>query len=193
MDTNAKEYLRKKVLKKRDQLNRDDVDSLSGNIISYLMRMPQFQKSKAIMVYLSFKNEVDTFKLIELMMEMNKTIIVPYTDKKENVLIPSRLKDLGDSLSKNPYGYLEPKEDALDPIKPKEIDLVIVPGLVFDKLGNRIGYGGGYYDKLLSQTDAFKVAVAYDFQIFPRIIPNKHDIPVDYIVTPTKIIMGVED
>lgn len=189
MDTNAKGYIRKKALNERKKLNRDEVDTLSGKILSYLIKMPVFKKSKVIMVYLSFKNEVDTFKLIELMLEENKTVVVPYTNKEENILIPSILKDLGSSLSKNPFGYLEPKKDTLDPINPEDIDLVIVPGLAFDKIGNRVGYGGGYYDRLLKKTNAIKVAVAYDFQVFARVPTSKHDIPVDYIVTPTKIIM----
>lgn len=192
METNTKVYLRKKVLEERKKLSRQDVDKLSDDIISNLINLPDFKKSKVIMVYLSFRNEVDTFNLIEIMMKTGKTVVTSYTDKKENILIPSILRDLNESLEKNPYGYLEPKEETLDPIDPKDIDLIITPGLAFDTIGNRIGYGGGYYDKLLKQTEAIKVAVGYDFQIFSRIQSDKHDIPVDYIVTPNKIIMGKE-
>ncbi|MBS4535151.1 5-formyltetrahydrofolate cyclo-ligase [Clostridium sp. D2Q-14] len=193
METNTKGYLRKKILEERKELTKQDVCELSNDIVLNLISLPDFKRSEVIMVYLSFRNEVETFKLIRSMFGMGKTVVTSYTDKEKNILIPSKLKDLDKSLEKNPYGYLEPKKEALDPVEPKDIDLIIIPGLAFDKIGNRIGYGGGYYDKLLKQTKAIKVAVAYDFQIFPRVPSNKHDIPVNYIVTPKKIIMGRED
>lgn len=190
MNTDEKKSLRKKVLEERKKLNKHEVDILSKNIISYLVKMKDFKNSKTIMTYLSFKEEVDTFKLIEKMMDLNKNIIITHTDKKEDILIPCKLKDLDESLEKNPFGYFEPKEDTIEEVDPKDIDLIITPGLAFDKKGNRIGYGGGYYDKLLEKTpNAIKIAVSYDFQIFSEVPRGKFDIPVDYIVTPTKIIV----
>ncbi|NBI06254.1 5-formyltetrahydrofolate cyclo-ligase [Senegalia massiliensis] len=190
MNTDEKKELRKIVLKERKKLNKDAVNSLSDKIISYLIKMKEFKQSETIMVYLSFKQEVDTFNLIDKMRGLGKKVVITYTDKKENVLIPCRLIDLEDSLEKNPFGYLEPKEDSIEKVNPSEIDLIITPGLAFDKKGNRVGYGGGYYDKLLkSAPQATKIAVSYDFQIFSEVPSEKFDIPVDYIVTPTRIIV----
>ncbi|WP_130805552.1 5-formyltetrahydrofolate cyclo-ligase [Senegalia massiliensis] len=190
MNTDEKKELRKIVLKERKKLNKDEVNSLSEKIISYLIKMKEFKQSETIMVYLSFKEEVDTFNLIYKMQELGKKVVITYTDKKENILIPCKLIDLEDSLEKNPFGYLEPKEESIEKVSPSEIDLIITPGLAFDKKGNRVGYGGGYYDKLLkSAPQATKVAVSYDFQIFSEVPNEKFDIPVDYIVTPTRIIV----
>lgn len=66
--------------------------------------------------------------------------------------------------------------------------LVIVPGVVFDRAGNRIGYGGGYYDSYLKQADCIKVGVAFDFQCVEQIVPEVHDVPVDYIITEKEMI-----
>jgi 5-formyltetrahydrofolate cyclo-ligase len=190
MNTDEKKELRKIVLKERKKLNKDAVNSLSDKIISYLIKMKEFKQSETIMVYLSFKQEVDTFNLIDKMQALGKKVVITYTDKNENVLIPCKLIDLEDSLEKNPFGYLEPKEDSIEKVNSSEIDLIITPGLAFDKKGNRVGYGGGYYDKLLkSAPQATKIAVSYDFQIFSEVPNEKFDIPVDYIVTPTRIIV----
>lgn len=190
MNTDEKKQLRKKILNERKKLSKEEVNTLSEKIISYLIKMEEFKNSKTIMTYLSFKEEVNTFKLIEKMMDLEKNVLTTYTDKNKNIIVPCKLKDLDESLDENPFGYLEPKEDLIEEVDPGQIDLIITPGLAFDKKGNRIGYGGGYYDKLLARApQAIKIALSYDFQILSKVPSGKFDIPVDYIVTPTKIIV----
>ncbi|MGO1370042.1 5-formyltetrahydrofolate cyclo-ligase [Senegalia sp. (in: firmicutes)] len=190
MNTDEKKQLRKKILNERKKLSKEEVNTLSEKIISYLIKMEEFKNSKTIMTYLSFKEEVNTFKLIEKMMDLEKNVLTTYTDKNKNIIVPCKLKDLDESLDENPFGYLEPKEDLIEEVDPGQIDLIITPGLAFDKKGNRIGYGGGYYDKLLARApQAIKIALSYDFQILSKVPNGKFDIPVDYIVTPTKIIV----
>jgi len=190
MNTDEKKQLRKKILNERKKLSKEEVNTLSEKIISYLIKIEEFKNSKTIMTYLSFKEEVNTFKLIEKMMDLEKNVLTTYTDKNKNIIVPCKLKDLDESLDENPFGYLEPKEDLIEEVDPSQIDLIITPGLAFDKKGNRIGYGGGYYDKLLARApQAIKIALSYDFQILSKVPSGKFDIPVDYIVTPTKIIV----
>lgn len=190
MNTDEKKQLRKKILNERKKLSKEEVNTLSEKIISYLIKMEEFKNSKTIMTYLSFKEEVNTFKLIEKMMDLEKNVLTTYTDKNKNIIVPCKLKDLDESLDENPFGYLEPKEDLIEEVDPGQIDLIITPGLAFDKKGNRIGYGGGYYDKLLARApQAIKIALSYDFQILSKVPSGKFDIAVDYIVTPTKIIV----
>ena len=109
-------------------------------------------------------------------------LVIPYTDTVNIVLIPSEITKESD-LMLNSFGYYEPKN--ISPVDPEEIDLVIVPGVVFDKSFNRIGFGKGYYDRILSKLkpSAKKVAIAHDFQVLQSIPTEDHDIKMDMIIT----------
>jgi len=103
---------------------------------------------------------------------------------------PSIIKNF-DELEPGYYNILTPKQEFIRYIDPSEIDLVIVPGAVFDREGYRVGYGGGYYDKFLSskiRKDISKIAIAFDLQIVDKVPREEHDISVDYIITEKEII-----
>ena len=121
---------------------------------------------------------------------MNKKIIVPKTIPETKELILSELKDYEQDLDIGVYGVLEPNKEFIRPVSYDVIELVLVPGAVFDIKGNRIGYGAGYYDRFLSKLDESipKIALAYDFQIVDKITPHEHDVPMDYIITEKRII-----
>ncbi|MBI4399828.1 5-formyltetrahydrofolate cyclo-ligase, partial [Candidatus Micrarchaeota archaeon] len=106
-------------------------------------------------------------------------------DKKEIEL--SEIRSL-EELAPGAYGILEPKKEFLRPAGYEEIQLVIVPGIAFDLKGNRIGYGLGYYDKLLPKLKCPKLALAFNFQVLPEIVEEKHDVKVDKIITETDVI-----
>lgn len=187
-----KKSIRNTILEIRNYLKSEEVDKLSGEIMSNLIKIPIFEKSKKIMVYLSFKNEVDTFKLISFCQKKGKDIIVPFTIEKDKRIVPSLIKDIDKELVKSKFGYLQPSPEHLKPIDDKEIDLIIVPGVAFDRLGYRIGFGGGYYDRFLSKLKhkVTTIGLAYDFQIISRVPAEEFDIPLDYIVTEKRIIVG---
>ena len=113
-----------------------------------------------------------------------KDVIVPITNKKNNSLIISKLKCL-DDLCCGCFGIPEPRKSKIKRFNKKNLDLVIVPGVVFDRGCNRIGFGHGYYDKFLRglSTKTKTIGLAYDFQIVDKLKAEKHDIPVDIIIT----------
>lgn len=183
----TKKELRKKVLNIRNQMSEEDIKNNSQEIMNKIINLSIYKQSKAVFIYMSFKNEVITSELIKKMFNDKKKVVIPYTDMVNTLLIPSEIKDEND-LVLNPFGYYEPREIIKFPVE--KIDLVIVPGVVFDNNLNRIGYGKGYYDRILSSVrpDVKKVAIAHDFQVLDSIPKGEHDIKMDMIITEKRVI-----
>jgi len=181
-----KEELRKEIKSKRDRLSTYEILKRSNEILAKLKELDDFINSKVIACYISFGSEVYTHGLIKEYVN-KKDILVPVVDKKNKALLLSHLKDWKE-LDSGTYGILEPKNDFLRVRSYNEVELVIVPGIVFDEKGNRIGYGGGYYDRLLKRIDAKKIALAYDFQVMERIPNEEHDVRMDMIITEKRVI-----
>jgi len=140
------------------------------------------------MTYLDFRNEVKTGELIQRTMKMGKKVTVPATDPENIRLTPSLLLAFPEDLKPGSWGILEPAPDCFRPVKPGEIDIIIVPGVAFDEKGNRIGYGKGFYDRFLNETNAFSIAPVFEMQIRPAFSPGAHDRPVDCLVTEERVI-----
>ncbi len=184
-----KSELRKKVLRLRNNMSDEEVELKSKTIINKLTALDEYKNSKVVFIYMSFKNEVKTSDLIEEMLSENKRVVIPYTDTKNIEIIPSEIKNLKDDLTLNTFGYYEPVLEKVKQVKPEELDLIITPGVVFDKNLNRIGFGKGYYDRILSKkrNDTKAIAVAYDFQVIDEVPTEPHDIKMDMIITEEKI------
>ena len=175
---NSKNQIRKKVLEKRRNLANKFVKSASESINVQLIEYFKNSNFKNIMIYASFDNEPETL-LIRQYFERHG-VLVAYPFIKNDTLVP---KIPSRSMKKGTFGILEPDEEDKS-IRPADLELVIVPGIAFDKRKNRIGYGKGYYDKLLFQTNALRTALAYSFQITEENIePDYYDIPMDLIIT----------
>ncbi len=187
MKKEDKKILRNKILSRRDLLNIKEKESIDNSIFNKLISTDLYKKSKSIFIYLSFGTEIDTKKIINRALQDKKEVYIPKIYKKDKSMKAIRLNSFED-LNENSMGILEPIDDS-DYINKEEIDLIIVPGVVFDLNGNRIGYGGGYYDRYLEDIKKVsnKVALAYDLQIVDFIDPEAHDISVDYIITNTKV------
>ena len=185
-----KTRLRKKILAKRNRISRGSIQRLSKKIARKLCSLHAFQKSKSVLFYVSTQSEVDTQKLIgQLIKEHKKGILVPFIRKGHSLLQVSQLNNF-DDLQKGSFGILEPKKAAIKKFDPKKIDLVVVPGIVFDKRGHRIGYGLGYYDRFLKKVrkNAIKIGLAFDFQLVEKIESEGHDVALDMVVTEKRII-----
>lgn len=186
----SKKELRKKVIKERMELSAQEVAGKSAKITRTVLSMEEYRRARSIMAFVDFKNEVQTGELIRAAMADGKRVSVPLTDLKGKRLIPSLLLDFPGDLAPGTYGILEPRPECLRPLDPGELDLVIVPGVAFDEAGNRLGYGGGFYDRFLPLTGegCTWLAPAFELQIRPSVYPGEHDCPVHVIVTEKRII-----
>ncbi|WP_270840039.1 5-formyltetrahydrofolate cyclo-ligase [Peptacetobacter hiranonis] len=178
---NTKNSLRKSVLSFRISLDKNDVLSMSDDIFRQFLSIEKIQTSSRFMLYVDFRNEVATRDIISKLLDLDKEVYLPVTLKNDKKLIPKRIFSLDDLVS-GAYGILEPNVDA-PIIDPSLLDVVVVPGSVFDKKGYRTGYGGGYYDRFLKNTDAIRVGVCFDFQLVDDVFPEEHDKKMDFIIT----------
>jgi 5-formyltetrahydrofolate cyclo-ligase len=119
-------------------------------------------------------------------------VYVPISDTTNHTLQISHLSKFSD-LSPGTYGILEPKKEKIKPTSIHEIDIVLVPGVAFDRFGHRLGQGGGYYDWFLSKTNVVSIGLAFEFQILKEIPVEPHDQRVDLIVTEEKLIECTKD
>ncbi|HLR21125.1 MAG TPA: 5-formyltetrahydrofolate cyclo-ligase [Tissierellaceae bacterium] len=183
-----KNIIRKEILEERGKLDDKRHKQSSKKIIDSVLKSPYYKKSKILMVFVSTPDEIDTHRFIEQAIEDGKIVTVPITIPETKELKPSQITSL-DELELGFYNILSPKEEFIRHIDPKEIDLVIVPGLGFDSSGYRVGYGGGYYDRFLSKLpNVIKLSIAFDFQILEKVPKDDFDIPVDYIFTEKRIV-----
>lgn len=179
--------LRNKILSLRNALDLNYKIELDEKIYNNLFNDELFIKAKNIFIYIGFGTEIDTKPIIKRALNENKKVYIPKVYKNDKSMKAIRLKSF-EHLKENSMGILEPIEDS-EYISKDDIDLIIVPGVVFDEKGNRIGYGGGYYDRYLTeiQSKNNKLVLAYEFQVLDCIIEEDHDIKVDYILTEEKI------
>ena len=179
--------MNKEELRKRYKIIRDNInnrDKKSSEIIKRLINTKEYQKSKVIALYSNISSEVETKELIKISLE-NKKVVLPKINK-DNTMDFYEIKYLKD-LEVGAFNIKEPKIKNKKPIKKEEIDLMIIPGICFDKNRNRIGYGKGYYDKYLSNTNIKKIGLCYEEQITKEIKSDKTDIRLDYLITEIKI------
>ncbi|GGH79758.1 5-formyltetrahydrofolate cyclo-ligase [Pullulanibacillus pueri] len=152
-----------------------------------LFRHVSWQSASRVAVTVSGEIEIETRTIIQRAWEEGKTVAVPKCLPKTKRLDFRGLQSF-QQLETVFYGLKEPKIEETSSIERASLDLVIVPGLAFDRQGYRIGFGGGYYDRFLQGVQATKLALAYDEQIYDVLPHESHDIPVDVIVTPTKVM-----
>jgi len=184
-----KKQLRKKILALRDGLPTEERREKSASIHRNLFSLPEFAAAQSVAFFVSFKSEVLTESMIRQALALSKVVAVPTTDLTNRRLLFSRIIDYTGDLAPGTWGILEPQPDRVRPVALEEIDLVITPGAAFDQQGQRIGYGGGFYDGLLKSFHKPSVALAYAVQMVEEVpTVSGHDEPVDIIITEEEII-----
>ena len=179
-----KNHLKELILEKRNLMTEDEIHEKSKLIENKLFKLEAYKESRRVMFYVSFNSEVYTHQMVKSALK-NKTVIIPKVAHHE--LEPSIIIDFDNLLPSGRFGILEPIETLK--IAEKNIDLVLVPGVVFDREGHRIGYGHGYYDKFLKKVPkSKKIGLAFDFQVIDKIPIETHDVPVDLVVTDERVI-----
>jgi len=182
--------LRSVLLEKRAGLATEEVTRLSERIGKCLLRHPDFQRARSVALYASFRNEVDTRLILkELLSRPGVRVGFPRTETGRRQLVFHQVNNPA-QLVPGRFGIPEPGLKC-PVLKSSDFDLVLVPGVAFDEAGNRIGFGGGYYDNFLKETrpDAVRIALAYDFQIIKGRLPVlAKDAKVDKIITDERVI-----
>ncbi|MDQ7787506.1 MAG: 5-formyltetrahydrofolate cyclo-ligase [Thermodesulfovibrionales bacterium] len=186
----AKEAIRKEVLKKRDSLKPEIRAEKDASIRERLFAMPEFVEAKLVLLYASFRSEADTLKILDGSLHMGKRIVLPKVDKENRRLVLHEIVGLPELFP----GFMGIPEPLVMEGRMRGVDiadLVILPGVAFDPRGNRLGYGAGYYDILLSERTKKMplVALAYEEQIVDCIPAEKHDVRIDMIITDQRLIL----
>jgi 5-formyltetrahydrofolate cyclo-ligase len=188
-----KEATRDHFKKLRLNLSRDEVLSASSKIQKRLFVLPDFVDSRTVCFYVAKGNEVQTEHMIRKSLRAGRRVLVPLVNVQSGLLLVSELTDYDQNLEAGTFGVLEPKPMFRRIVPSTEANLVLVPGVAFDKHGHRLGYGKGYYDRFLnilsqSQSHAKFIGLAYDFQILEMIPHTRNDISLHKIVTEKRIV-----
>lgn len=190
-----KKEFRKKVIKLRKEKDNNFIRHNSDIITDKLLNLDCIKNAKNIMLYLDFNNEVSTDNLIKKLIALKKVVSSPITLKEERKLIPSQITDFENGIQYGAYNIREPKPECSPAIDIKDLDVVIVPAVAYDKQRYRLGYGGGFYDRFLEnlREDAVTVGIAFDLQIFDEIPKEPHDAQLDYIITESTILTSSDN
>jgi 5-formyltetrahydrofolate cyclo-ligase len=182
-----KKELRKRIQNKRNSLPIWDRKKRSKIIAEKFFGTAYYNNSNNILIFYPFRSEIDVTIIIRQALKNKKNIILPRIHDQELKLF--YVDNLKKQLERGAYGIMEPIIGLCRPAKISDIDLVVVPGISFDKNLNRLGYGGGYYDKLLLHIPegVKKIALCFDIQVVDSIPVSEHDIKVDILITDTKI------
>ena len=179
-----KKEIRKKVLAARDKLLPEQRTAKSREIEERLFSLPEFKSARTVLFFASFRSEVDTGSMIRRALVFGKRVVLPKVHGEELALF--EIADFDNDVSPGAWGIPEPHESK--PVMLDELDLIIVPGAAYDERGNRLGYGAGFYDKLLPAFTKMTVALAFEVQIVPHVPADLHDIPIKKIVTERRVI-----
>jgi 5-formyltetrahydrofolate cyclo-ligase len=183
-----KRKLRQEILARREAIPAAERLEKSQKITQRLLTWPAYQHTRIVLLYAGVRSEVATEELVKKSLAAGKQVLMPrcLPETRQLLLVPiSAWEELKPSF----YGLLEPPPPAeFNPVQP---DLIVVPGVAFDLCGYRLGYGGGYYDRLLwCLNRTTTVGLAFEAQIVPQVPRETHDVPLDFVVTESRFIAG---
>lgn len=181
----TKKEIRQQILKKRRAMTEENVQQLSECICSKIQETTEYKDAENICLYMPIDNEVDVTMLAQHAWESGKTLWLPKTN---GTAMDFFKFDQDTSFVTGAYGVMEPVSSEI--LEPDMKTVVLMPGVAFSKEGDRVGYGGGYYDRYLSGgTGCITVAVCYEFQIFEELPAEEHDIKPEMIISETSYIV----
>jgi 5-formyltetrahydrofolate cyclo-ligase len=187
--SDAKRALRARILRERDATPAADRAAASAAIAAALSSRDDFASSGTVLLTLPFGSEWDTRALLAEALAGAKTVVLPRVNRETGTLDLCAITRPEEDVAPGHHGILEPRAHCA-PLDASSIDWVLVPGVAFDRDGHRVGYGGGYYDRLLPllRADARRVAGAFDLQLVDHVPAASHDVAVDAIVTEARSI-----
>ncbi len=190
-DNMKKKGIRKQILELRKNQSQAAMAQKSGQIFDHLINWPVFANADALLIYMDFRSEVQTKQIIDYCFEQGKDVIVPVVDDSTGQLALIQI-DKDSAFIESKMGILEPPitEDSKRTLY--DVDLVLAPGVAFDLDGNRLGYGGGYYDRLLDKYADIRhlikiYGLAFECQLVDSVPTEPTDYKMDGIITEKQI------
>jgi len=175
-----KHIIRKDIKERIESYSELERSKKSDIIKDKLFKEEEFKQAEVIMFYVSLKDEVSTFSMIDEAIETGKRVCVPVILKEDKRLIAGEIKDRRRDLESQHFGIYQPRPGHVKEVPLENIDLVVVPGIAFDKHNVRLGRGHGYYDRFLCglPEKTKTIGLAFDFQVVDKLPKDSHDIPV---------------
>lgn len=182
-----KAKVRKSCLDQRANLGEEERKNKSWLIRQKVLDLPEYKQAQTVMLFLNFRDEVETTGLAETTLASKKRLILPRC-APNGILLPIEVRDLRVDIEPGIWGIREPKLN-LGEVEPSEVDLVIVPGAGFDLQGNRLGYGGGYYDRFFMRLKPSvpRIAIGFECQIIEEVPVDKHDAKMNLLITENRV------
>lgn len=184
----TKVELRHQMRERLAALTMDEVHAASASAERRLERLPVFAHAHSVLAYVSRRHELDTHPIIQRLLQHGRRVYVPHFDEATRQYAVSELRDFHGELAVGKYEILEPRPEAVRRAHPNIVDVFLVPGLAFDRTGNRLGRGKGYFDRLLHEVRGVKIGLAHDFQLLDEVPADAHDVHMNLIVTETRIV-----
>jgi 5-formyltetrahydrofolate cyclo-ligase len=185
-----KEQLRRYILRLRDRQSARDVEQKSMEIIDQILHLHEYVRARGIACYVSKDTEVDTRPLIRKALDSNKHVLVPVVKKGDIDLFFSEIKDLGKELVPGSFNISEPRPEFLRPTSLDTVDILFVPGIAWDKEGYRLGWGRGYFDRVLKVLPGHvrSIGLSFNLQFVSRVPRDQFDVPVNMVVTESRVV-----
>ncbi|NLZ16309.1 MAG: 5-formyltetrahydrofolate cyclo-ligase [Desulfobulbaceae bacterium] len=182
--------LRSLARKLRDALSQAERSLASACICKRMCQLEEVAKAHIILLYSAFRSEVETEQLCCSLIQMGKKVCAPLINTEEKGMLPIELDNNAIDLRPGYCGIPEPVWRADRICAPEKLDIVVQPGLLFDRAGNRLGYGGGYYDRFLAlkAPQALRIGLAFSCQVTTGIPAQKHDMRLDILITEKEIL-----
>ena len=183
-----KRLIRSQLLAARDALPDQDRQRKSAAIGAAFAHLEEYVRARTVCFFVSYGSEVHTLPLIQAALNQDKRVVVPRVRAKEKRLELRQLRCPEAELAPGTKGIPEPGPECPE-ATPEQVELVVVPAVAWDEEGHRLGYGGGYYDRLLAQMpQAFRVGLGFEVQLVPKVPRGPHDLAVDCLVTEARVL-----
>ncbi len=187
-ERDAKAELRLAMRAARRSIPAEDRSSQAVAIVARVLALPEVARATRVLGYAAAPEEFDPAPLLESLASRGAVVCLPRICGPE--ALSAHVCGPAEALEPGPFGILQPRSEAPE-AELATLDLVIVPGIAFDARGGRLGFGGGYYDRLLASVpSAVRLALAFDCQLAEKVPEGEHDERVDFVVTPARLIRG---
>jgi 5,10-methenyltetrahydrofolate synthetase len=181
----AKRALRRRIKDWRDGLSSTEREAMSEQVARRVFELAAWRDARCVLAYAAFGSEVATDSITARLLAEGKSLVLPRVG--DDGLVLHRIDDPERDLVAGVWGIPEP-DPARPEVGPDAVELFLLPGVAFDARGHRLGYGRGYFDRALAGVPGEKVALAFDGQVVDKVPVGPQDVPVDWVVTPTRVI-----